>query len=145
MKSQAWLKILGRVATVALLVFMASCSGIQKKKRLPGCNAVFDLIRNRWQQDAKTGLYSFKTEGIPDPELRILDSQDCLHALSTRDVKELFGTPNSMSQGSMVYYLSLPCLKTEATGATGCHYMLVKLNPDATVKDIWFLTNTSEH
>jgi hypothetical protein len=145
MKSQAPLKIMGKMAMAVLLSLMISCSGIQKKKRLPPCKAVLDMIEKCWRNDVTPGLHHFKADGTFDPELNILDNQDCFQSLEIKDIEKLFGNPNTQQQGSMVYYLSEPCLQKEGMNANGCHYMLFKLKADETVKEIWFLTHAFEY
>lgn len=109
------MKILKVSVLLLISFFMFSCRVQQdminirsqiKEEQLPKtCQGLNDLVAKSWYYDTRNGYY------IPDflffDNLRAY--LDCLKTLNVEQVKQIFGTPIYVGNGSMCYFIYEGC------------------------------------
>lgn len=122
---------MGAFLLIALMV--TDCSGLSRKRRLPECKALYELIQSDWSRDANAGLYRMKH----DPKARLthnmIAGQDCLKGLRQSDIEKLLGKPDTIYRGHSAYFIMEPCLGPRGISENGCTYIECIFGGEGTV------------
>jgi hypothetical protein len=124
---------LSRVLVICLLITLAGCTALYHKRQQPACKNLFDMIKEEWHYDPHAGVYRQTSNPKSKIGLEMLRCEDCFHGLSRKDVQRLFGQPDTLDRGAMIYYLREPCLQADGVNANGCHYMCCDFRADTVV------------
>jgi hypothetical protein len=119
---------------VYLLITLAGCTALHRKRQQPACKKLFDMIRDEWHRDNERGVYVLSSNPQSQILTEMLQCQKCFHGLARNDVQRLFGQPDTLDRGAMIYYLREPCLRADGINANGCTYMHCDFRADTVVK-----------
>jgi hypothetical protein len=142
LKHDSWTRTVAPI--VILLITLAGCTALYHKRQQPACRKLFDMIKEEWYNDDERGLYILSSNPQSKIGGEIRQCQDCLWGLSRKDVQRLFGQPDTLDRGAMIYHLREPCLQADGVNANGCHYMCCDFRAD-TVVLVSMVTNSYKH
>jgi hypothetical protein len=132
----------GRTVLIYLLTMslVAGCTLLQQRRRIPECKELFEQVENGWYRDSTTGLYRLNAKAMKDDRFGNFQDDECLLGLVPSAIEKLFGSPDTLYQGRMEYYMSEPCLGKKGSNENGCHCMSCHFDGEGGLKRILFTT-----
>lgn len=144
MKSRLRYLAWGSLGLSAILCLLVGCSTLQQRRRIPNCKTLFDQIAHGWFRDEQ-GLYHLTKEGRANDRYGSFNADECLVGLIPNEAERLFGKPDTLYPGRMVYYQTAPCLGSQGPKANGCYYMTIRFDDKGGLEMISFSISHSDY
>lgn len=139
-----WGSVLLGVAFFIAMVQVMACSGLRQKRGDSDCKPLFDLIKTDWVRD-DTGIYQVRRGSKGQLGHDIIANQNCFVGLKEREIEKLFGKPDTVYRGRLVYYMAEPCLQKDGVNANGCSYMECSMDGEGRAKGVEFNLTSYKH